>query len=87
MQELFAPGMASVTAIVFTIEMLSLLIMIVVLLAFWRVQRKKKDLFMTLHDGPHQFPHHYLLVGIYILMTIGIGIISTLLYVFKPHLL
>lgn len=88
MENLFAnTGMAITTTIVIVAELLSLLLMAVILLAFRRVERKQSELFLTLHDAPPTFSRHSVLVWLYILTTLGIGLVSALLFTAQPHIL
>lgn len=79
--------MAITTFLVFTIELLSLLAMVIVLLFFRRMQHKQKELFLSLQNGEALMPQHRVLVALYIFSTLGIGAISLWLFLFQPHLL
>lgn len=80
-------GMTVVTVIMLTAELLSFLVMLVLLLAFRRVQRKQQRLFTTLENAPEVRPRQAFLVLIYVVATVLIGLVSMILFVFQPHLL
>lgn len=80
-------GMLTTSVIVLVLEALSLLSMGVILLAYRRAHRKQVALFQTLQDEPAELVGHPILVGAYVVTTIGIGIVSFYLFAFQPHLL
>lgn len=88
MTSLFAtPGMTAFTIPFLIVEILSFLVLWIILLAFRRVVRKQRELFLVLHDAPPTLARHTVLMWFYIIMTVVIGVVSTSLFLFEPHLL
>ncbi len=78
-------GMTSMTIVIFTIEVLSLCMMIAVILAYRRAARKQTKFLRTLIGGPTHERHHRLIIVLYIAGTLCIGAISAYLFIFQPH--
>lgn len=88
MTELFAgPGMTVMTVVVFAVEALSLLLMVIILLAHWRVRRKQERFFSALLGTEAAQTRHPVLVSLYVLCTATIGLVSLGLFIVQSHLL
>lgn len=87
MEHLFeSPGMTDLTIIVIVIEVLSLLLLWAILAMFWMTVRKQHALLSTLKGVSSKLPRHFFLVLAYILTTLIIGIVTTVMFVFEPRL-
>lgn len=79
--------MITMAVVIFATEVLSLLLMVAVLLAYHRVRRKQERFFSALQGGGAVKTRHPVLVLLYVFCTLTIGLVSLSLFIVQPHLL
>ncbi|MDO8648870.1 MAG: hypothetical protein Q7R81_03740 [Candidatus Peregrinibacteria bacterium] len=88
MQELFSsPGMITVLVIVLIVEALSLLLLFLNIQIFRSQSEKYRLLLSNLGDQSAWGRPGRILIPLYVLMTLGATAVTTIIFIFQPHLL
>ena len=84
---LSSPGMLAALAFVLLMQTASLLLLLVNVQLFGRQSEKYQKLLMDLGDAAAWKKPGRFLLPLYFLLTVGISVVTTILFIWQPHVL